>query len=79
MFLCIQFFPSTAGCILVRFMYRAVGIATGYGLGDRGVGVRVLIEARIFTSRRPEMLWGPSNPYSMGTGGSFSGGKAAGA
>jgi hypothetical protein len=29
----------------------AVGIATGYGLDDRGVGVRVPVGPRIFTSR----------------------------
>jgi hypothetical protein len=28
----------------------AVGIVTGYGLDDRGVGVRVPVGARIFTS-----------------------------
>jgi hypothetical protein len=33
----------------------AVGIATGYGLDDQGVGVRVPVGARIFTSpRRPD-------------------------
>jgi hypothetical protein len=43
------------------------GIATGYGLDDRGVGVRVLEESRIFSSpRRPDWLWGPTHP--MGTG-----------
>jgi hypothetical protein len=38
----------------------SVGIATGYGMDDRGVGVRVPVESRIFTSRyRPARLWGP--------------------
>jgi hypothetical protein len=38
----------------------AVGIATGYGLDDRGVGVRVPVGSRIFSSpRRPDRLWGP--------------------
>jgi hypothetical protein len=38
----------------------AVGIATGYGLGDRGVGIRVKVGLRIFSSlRRPDRLWGP--------------------
>jgi hypothetical protein len=46
----------------------AVGIATGYGLDDQGVGVRVPVEARIFTSPcRSDRLWGPlsllSNEY----------------
>jgi hypothetical protein len=38
------------------------GIATGYGLDDRGVGVRFLVGSRIFSSpRRPDRLWGPTN------------------
>jgi hypothetical protein len=52
---------------------------TGYGLDDQGVEVRVLVEARIFTSPcRPDRLWGSpdlSNEYR----GSFPEGKAAGA
>jgi hypothetical protein len=44
-----------------------VGIATGYGLDDRGVGVRVLVESRIFsTARRPDRLWGPPSFLSNG-------------
>jgi hypothetical protein len=39
----------------------AVGIATGYGLDDRGVGVRVPVGSRIFsTSSRPAV--GPTQP-----------------
>jgi hypothetical protein len=35
----------------------AVGIAIGYALGDRGVGVRVPVGSRIFTSPyRPDWL-----------------------
>jgi hypothetical protein len=35
----------------------AVGIATSYGLDDRGVGVRVPVGSRIFTSpNRPDRL-----------------------
>jgi hypothetical protein len=35
----------------------AVGIVTGYGLDDQGVGVRVLVAGSFFTSpRRPERL-----------------------
>jgi hypothetical protein len=38
----------------------AVGIVTGYGLDDRGVGVRVPVGSRTFSSpRRPDRLWGP--------------------
>jgi hypothetical protein len=45
-----------------------VSIATSYGLDDRGVGVRVPVESRIFSSPRlPDRLWGPpsllSNVY----------------
>jgi hypothetical protein len=39
-----------------------VGIATGYRLDNRGVGVRVPVELGIFSSpRRSNRLWGPSN------------------
>jgi hypothetical protein len=47
-----------------RFRSRdsAVGIATGYGLDDRGVGVQVPVGVRIFSSSlRPGRLWGPSS------------------
>jgi hypothetical protein len=44
----------------------SVGIATSYGLDERGVGVRVPVGSSIFS-------------YPMGTGGSFPGIKAAGA
>jgi hypothetical protein len=38
----------------------AVDIATGYGLHDRVVGVRVPEGAGFFSSpRRPDRLWGP--------------------
>jgi hypothetical protein len=41
----------------------AFGIATGYGLGDREVGVRVPVGSRIFSSvRRPDRLWGSLKP-----------------
>jgi hypothetical protein len=57
----------------IRSRDSAVGIATGYGLGDGGVGVRVPVGSRIvFSLRRPA-----SCP--MDTGGSLPGGKAAGA
>jgi hypothetical protein len=55
----------------------SVGIATGYGLDDRGVGARVPVEARIFFSpRRPDRFWGPPDLLS---GESFPGYKAGGA
>jgi hypothetical protein len=38
------------------------GIATGYGLDSRGVGVRVPVGSRIFSSsHHPDRLWGPPN------------------
>jgi hypothetical protein len=50
--------------VIALFDYRsldsAVGIATGYGLDDRVVGVRVAVGSRISSSpRRPDRLWGP--------------------
>jgi hypothetical protein len=45
----------------------AVGIATGYGLDGRGVGIRVPVGARIFSSpRRPDGFWGPPSLLSNG-------------
>jgi hypothetical protein len=47
---------------------NAVGIATGYGLDDRGIGVRVPAESRIFSSpRHPDRFWGPPNLLSNGS------------
>jgi hypothetical protein len=50
----------------------AVGIATGYGLDDQGVGVRVPVGARIFISPcRPDRLFGPPSLLSNGYGGFY--------
>jgi hypothetical protein len=56
------------------------GIATGYGLDDRGVGVRVPVGSRIFTFHIVQTGSGfrPTS-YPLDTGVSFPGGKAAGA
>jgi hypothetical protein len=51
--------------VLQRQMSSVVGIATGYGLDDRGVELRVPVGSRIFSSpRRPDRLWGP--PWVLG-------------
>jgi hypothetical protein len=58
----------------------AVCIATGFGLDDRGFGVRVPVGSRILSCpRRPDRLWGPRASYPMGTRDPFSVGEAAGA
>jgi hypothetical protein len=65
-------------CIERESRDSAVGIATGYRLDVRGVGVRVPIGSRIFSfPRRQDRLWGPPSLLFMGTGGYFPWGKAA--
>jgi hypothetical protein len=45
---------------ILPFTILAVGIATGYGLDDRRVGIRVSVGSRIFVSSyRSDWLWGP--------------------
>jgi hypothetical protein len=52
---------------------HSVGIATGYRMDDRGVGVRVPLGPRIFSSPRcPDRLWGPPNLLSNGYRGALS-------
>jgi hypothetical protein len=59
-------------CSLHESRDSAVGIATGYGLDDQGVGVLVPVGARIFTSScRPDKVWGPPNLLSNGYRGPF--------
>jgi hypothetical protein len=69
--------PSTTG---TRRLDSAVGIATGYGLDDQGVGIRVPVGSRIFSSHVVQT--GSSvhpTSYLTGTGCSFPGGIAVGA
>jgi hypothetical protein len=58
----------------------SVGIATSYGLDDRGVGVRIL-GGQEFSLLHVVRTGSGDRPtsYPIGTGGSFSGSKAAGA
>jgi hypothetical protein len=76
----INIHTSTPSSLLIiqHYMFRpgswdsAVGIATGYGLDDRRVGVRVPVGSRIFSStRRPDRLWGPTSFLSNGYRGLF--------
>jgi len=51
---------------------------SGYGLDDRAIGVRSLAEAEDFSSSLCVQTGSEAHPASctMGTGGSFTGGKA---
>jgi hypothetical protein len=50
----------------------SVGIATGYGLDGRGVGLRVMVVERFFFSpRRPDWFWGPPSLLYNGYQGLF--------
>jgi hypothetical protein len=56
-------------CINIKIPCRdsAVGIASGYGLDDREVGVRVPVGSRISSSsRRPTLSRDQSSPLSNG-------------
>jgi hypothetical protein len=81
---CLESFRENLIFVHIPYIFgsrgSAVGIATGYGLDDRGVGVRVPVGSRIFSStRRPDWLWGPTSLLSNGYRGSFPRGKASGA
>jgi hypothetical protein len=69
-----RFSPSTS---VSPSLDIAVGIATGYGLDDRGVGVRVSVGLRIFTSPcHPDRLC-PTQLLSNGHRGALSLGREA--
>jgi hypothetical protein len=62
------------------FWDSVVGIATGYRMDNRVVGVRVPVGSIIFSSpRRPDLLWGPPSLLSNGYGALFAQVIAAGA
>jgi hypothetical protein len=57
-----QFETIPTSSFLISCWESVVGIATGYGLDDRGIGVRVPVVSRIFSSpRRPDRLLDPFN------------------
>jgi hypothetical protein len=56
----------------IRSRDSAVALATDYGLNDRGVGVRVPVGSKMFSSpRRPDRLWGSPNLLFNGYRGLF--------
>jgi hypothetical protein len=52
--------------------HTAVGIATGYRLDDQGVGVRVPLGARFFSSTSSRPVLGPTQPPIQWVPGTFS-------
>jgi hypothetical protein len=76
MFINVRLYGHVLRFILLRWEEpdSAVGIANGYGLDDRRIGVLVPVVSRILcSSRRPDRLWGPPSLLSNGTGGKATG------
>jgi hypothetical protein len=62
-----KIFNMTAKCISCGLINDYFGKPTGYGIDYRGVGVRVPVGSRIFTSsQRLDRLWNPSSLLSKG-------------
>jgi hypothetical protein len=62
----LAFVTLPSAIMLYESQDSSVGIVTGYGLDDRGVGVRVPVGPRIFTSTcSSDRIWGP--PTGMGS------------
>jgi hypothetical protein len=65
--------------IIIIIIISAVGIATGYGLDRRGIGVRVLAGAKLSPPDIVHTVSGAHpTSYPIGNGGHFPRGKAAG-
>jgi hypothetical protein len=59
-------------CIQIHSCASSVGIANGYGLGDRRIGVRARLGSTIFTlPRRPDLLGTPPSLLYSGYQGLF--------
>jgi hypothetical protein len=70
------FIPSN---VFLFIRDSSVGIATGYGLDDRGGGIRVPVGTRILSfPRRPQRHSGPPNLLTNGYQVLFPGGKRSG-
>jgi hypothetical protein len=71
LFACTSTIPSPKTCLVTAILEASrdsvVGTAIGYRLDDRGVGVRVPVGSRIFSSpSRPDRLWSPPSLLSNG-------------